>query len=86
MNLEASQELARYNSMVDYFSDNKDRLGLKENQTQLTRLYATLLYQNKPGFKDLANKIHTMVRGPNYLLGHWEELERLKSMENKNEC
>ena len=74
------EELKRYNLIVDYFENNKDRIYLKENQTHLTRLYTTLINQKGEGFKNLANKISSLVKGPNFLLGHWEELERLEEM------
>lgn len=74
-------ELERYKTIVNHFENNRDRLGLKENQIYLTRLYATLIHKRKENFKELANRIHTLVKGPNYLLGHWEELNRLNKLE-----
>lgn len=81
MTTKKHSDFERYQTIVNYFENNKYRIGLKENQTHLTRLYATLMHKRKENFKELANRIHTLVRGPNYLLGHWEELNRLGKLE-----
>ena len=32
------------------------------------------------GRAEIAHQISSLVKGPNFLLGHWEELERLEEM------
>ena len=76
-------ELERYEAIINYFENNKDRIYTKNNQKHLTRLYASLLNQTKLNpseFKDLSGRIHNLVEGPNYLLGHWEELRILENL------
>lgn len=81
---EINSELERYEVIINYFEKNNDRIFTKDNQEYLTRVYAELLNQNKShpslGFGDLSDKIYNLVGGPNYLLGHWKELERLEML------
>ncbi len=78
-----NQELERYKTIVDYFTNNQERIFTKENQKHLTRLYAKLIHQNKltpsQEIADLFYKIDDLVGGPNYLLRHWGEIERLEA-------
>ena len=78
-----ASDVERYEAIVNYFEENQDRIPLRDNQTHLTRLYATLYHKHKSnpnlGLRDLAHKIHNLVGGPNYLLGHWEELRKLEA-------
>ena len=73
----------RYKTIIDYFADNKERLAVEGNQDYLTRVYANLLHKHKlekiNEYKELADKLYVLVEGPNYLLGHWEELGKLEA-------
>lgn len=80
----------RYERIISYYQQNKDRLGTVKNQEYLTKIYAELLHtgkleknkdkSNNHWTKELADKLYVLVGGPNYLLGHWEELNKLEAI------